>query len=67
MVRDWLGFSSVDPRSITKHFVMYANLIGGSKVCRSFMYLIWFTSVWVIWNEINDKIFNHKEKLCLGC
>jgi len=31
-VRDWLGFSLVDPRSISDHFVHYAHLTGGSRV-----------------------------------
>ena len=62
LVRDLLGFLSVDPRSITEHFVQYAHLTGGSKMRHSFMHLISFNFVWVIWNERNDRIFIHKEK-----
>lgn len=27
------------------------------------MHLIWFACVWVIWQDINDRIFNIKEKI----
>lgn len=58
------GISSVDPHSILDHFdLLYANMAGGSKARRSFMDLIWFTCVWVIWQERNNKVFNFMEKI----
>lgn len=69
LVRDLLGFSLVYPRSISDHFVHYAHLFvhyarltGGSRVRRSFMHLIWFAYVWVIWQERNDTIFKNTKK-----
>jgi len=41
--------------------VNYVNLSRRSKVRRSFMHIIWFACVWVIWYERNDQIFNNKE------
>jgi len=62
LVRDWLGFFSVDPSFILDHFVHYANWTDGYEVWRSIMHWIWFVCIWVIWQERNDWIFNNKEK-----
>ena len=59
----WLLFSLVDHRSISDHLNHYAILRGSSKARHSFLHLIWFTCVWVIWQEQNDKVLNYKENL----
>ncbi|AES67177.1 hypothetical protein MTR_2g087750 [Medicago truncatula] len=33
----------------------------GLKARRSFLQLIWLLTTWVIWNERNHRIFQHKE------
>lgn len=58
----WLGISSVDPNVLQDHFIQYAYLTCGFKVWFTFMHLIRFTCVWVIWNERNDLIFNNNDK-----
>jgi len=61
MLRDWVWFSFVGPVWITYHIIQFAYLTCGSKVQCSFMRLFWFICVWVILNEMDDIVFNHKE------
>ncbi|MCI04016.1 70 kDa peptidyl-prolyl isomerase, partial [Trifolium medium] len=45
LVRSWIGFSSVDPFSLRDHFVQFTYSAAGLRACRSFLQLIWLTSV----------------------
>jgi hypothetical protein len=46
-----MGGSAVGPNSTVDHFHHYAYLPGGSKKRQSFMHLLWFATVWVIWQR----------------
>ncbi|GAU31515.1 hypothetical protein TSUD_332900 [Trifolium subterraneum] len=61
-VRSWIGFSSVDPHSLTDHFLQFTFSSGGLSVRRSFLQLIWLVCVWVIWNERNQRLFRNSEQ-----
>ncbi|XP_039686055.1 uncharacterized protein [Medicago truncatula] len=58
-VRDWIGFSGVDPNIITDHLVQFTHLPGVGKAKRSFLQLIWLLCAWVLWSERNNRLFNN--------
>jgi len=43
------------------HFVQLSHLAGASRMCGSIMRIIWFSCIWVIWKEKNDKNFKNQE------
>ena len=57
----WLGISSVLPYAAADHFIQFSYVGDGSKVRKSLLHLIWFTTVWEIWKERNNSIFKGKE------
>ena len=57
----WIGLTMVNPRYVEDHFNQFTYVGGGSKVQRSIMQVLWFATVWEIWKERNNKIFNAKE------
>ncbi|XP_039687072.1 uncharacterized protein [Medicago truncatula] len=59
LVRDWIGCFGVDTDNISYHFLQFTHLIGGGAARRSFMQLIWLLCAWVVWNERNNRMFNH--------
>jgi len=59
LVRHWLGFMGVDYIVLSDHFLQFMYSIGGGKVTRSFLQLIWLLCVWVLWNERNNRLFNN--------
>jgi len=63
LVRNWLGVHSVhslDPSILADHFLQLGSSSSYAKSRSSFMFLIWFASTWVIWNEKNDMIIRGK-------
>jgi len=56
-----LGILAVVLELVADHFTQFGNLGEGSKVRQSIMQLIWFVSVWGIWKERDNMIFNSKE------
>jgi hypothetical protein len=61
LVRNWIGFSSVDPFSMLDHFVQFSHLVGSFRMRCSIMQIIWISCIWVIWKEMNDKNFRNQE------
>lgn len=61
LIRDWLGFSSVELASLAYHFLQFSVIGGFQRSIRPFMHLIWLPCVWTIWKEMNNRIFNNKE------
>ncbi|GAU39449.1 hypothetical protein TSUD_290150 [Trifolium subterraneum] len=61
MVRAWLDITSVDPIILTDHFLQFTWSSGGLRARRSFLQLISVLCVWVIWNEINQRLFQNSE------
>jgi len=39
----------------------FGTSTGFAKAQCAFMYLIWFATSWVIWKEMNDRLFRKKE------
>ena len=61
LVRSWIDFDGVDHDDIAANFIQLTNSTGGLKSRRSFLQLIWLLTVWVLWNERNARLFQHKE------
>jgi len=62
LIRSWLCVYSADPDNIVDHFYQFGTLSGYGKSRCALMHLIWFATVWVLWKEMNDMIFNGKER-----
>jgi hypothetical protein len=57
----WIGLSMALPFVASDHFNQFNFGGGGPRVRHSFMCVIWFATVWEIWKERNNRIFNGKE------
>jgi len=57
----WLRVSFVLPGDASSHYYQF-NFIGGvAKSRRSILQVIWFATVWEIWKERNNRVFNEKQ------
>ena len=61
LIYKWLGIVTVIPYNVSYHFNQFSYSGDMSKVRRSVIQVIWFASVWEIWKERNNRIFNDKE------
>jgi hypothetical protein len=59
----WLGIYSVMPYDISGHFNQFSFIGGAAKSKRSILQVIWFATVWEIWKERNNRVFNDKKML----
>jgi len=57
----WIGISMVTPCYVVDHFNQFTYAGGGAKTQRSIMQVLWFATVWEIWKERNNRVFNAKE------
>jgi len=58
----WLGLSAVWPYDVANHYYQFGFICGVAKSRRSILQVIWFATVWKIWKERNNRIFN--DKIC---
>jgi len=47
----WLGISPATPYSVTDNFSQFIFAGGGAKARQSIMQVLWFATVWEIWQE----------------
>jgi len=59
-IYQWLGISFTAPASASDHLYHFGHLAGLPRLSHSFMTVIWMATVWVIWKERNNRIFNQK-------
>jgi len=59
-IYQWLGILFTAPASASDHLYHFGYLAGLSRLSHSFMTVIWMATVWVIWKERNNRIFNQK-------
>jgi hypothetical protein len=57
-IYQWLGISFIAPESASDHLYHFGHLAGLPRLSHSFMTVIWMATVWVIWKEKNNRIFN---------
>jgi hypothetical protein len=65
LVRSWIGFSVVDSHNLSDHFLRFTYSSRGRNGHQSFLQLIWFLCVWVVWNERNQRLFRNSEQSLL--
>jgi len=59
LVWHWLWISSVSSGELFQHFTQFTNMSGLPRRTHMFFRIIWFTAVWVIWKERNDRVFKN--------
>jgi hypothetical protein len=59
-IYNWLGLFSVKPAHIHNHIIQFPSLGGFSKHTCSTFYLIWLSTVWIVWRDRNARVFQHK-------
>lgn len=56
-ILQWLGFSMLSAAHVVDHLHEFES-IGGFHKSRNLVFnLIWLSCAWVIWNEINARVF----------
>jgi len=60
-VRCWIGLSIAVPLNVSDHFSQFYFGGGRSQVQHTILNVVWFATVWEIWKERNNRIFNDKE------
>jgi len=55
----WLHISSVSPGNIRQHFIQFTSMAGLPRFTHAFMKVILCASVWVIWKERNNCVFQN--------
>jgi hypothetical protein len=53
----WLGISSAPPGELRAHFIEFTNMAAMPRVSHLYFRIIWFATIWVIWKERNNRIF----------
>lgn len=57
----WLGIATVSPFDAANHFTQFSFVCGVARTWVSMLQVIWFASVWEIWKERNNRLFNGKD------
>jgi len=58
-VRSWLGIYSVPSGELRHHFTQFTKMAGMPISSYLFLTVIWFATVWVIWKEQNNRVFQN--------
>jgi hypothetical protein len=58
-VRLWLGIYAVYPGDIRLHYEQFTKMAGMPRCSHMFLTIIWFATVWVIWKERNNRVFQN--------
>jgi len=56
----WISVSYVLPCDVTSLFNQFSSIGGAAKSRRFILQVIWFATVWEIWKERNNRVFNDK-------
>jgi hypothetical protein len=55
----WMGCIAVLPLDAQSHYYQFSYIAGVALSRRSIIQVIWFATVWEIWKERNNRIFNN--------
>ena len=58
-VYHWLCISLVSPGNIRQHCIQFTSMAGLPRFTHTFLKIIWFTSVWMLWKERNNRVFQN--------
>ena len=56
----WLGIVTVCPPDLSNHLQQFDHIVGISKSHRVWLVMIWCVCIWIIWKDINNRIFTDK-------
>jgi len=59
LVCNWLGISYVHAGELRHHFIHFTKMAGTPLFTQLFFRIIWFATVWVIWKEMNNRVFKN--------
>jgi len=59
-ISGWLGFSTAHHGNLVDHLYQFGGVGGFPKDFRMTFNIIWFSVLYIIWEERNERIFNHK-------
>jgi len=60
LIYRWIGVFTVSPFQVANHFHHFSFLAGVSMARRSILHVVWFATMWEIWKERNNRLFNGK-------
>jgi len=60
-IYSWIGVSVTNPSSVPDHFNQFSCSGGIGNKRRSLLQVIWYATVWEIWKERNNRLFNGSE------
>jgi len=55
----WLQISLVIPADIRQFFIQFIHMPGLPRFTHSFLKVIWFAYVWVLWKKRNNRVFQN--------
>ena len=58
-VRLWLGIYAVSPGDVRHHYQQFTKIAGMPRCSHTFLTIIWFATVWVLWKERNNRVFQN--------
>ena len=61
----WFGIVAVLPNDAKGHLYQFSFVGGTQKSKQSLLQVIWMATVWEIWKERNNRIFNAQESYLL--
>ena len=57
--QELVGISSALDGVFGNHFIQYSNMAGMPRCSHSFLQVVWFACVWVLWKERNNHVFQN--------
>jgi hypothetical protein len=59
LICNWLGIYFVHPGELRQHCFQFTKMAGMPFCTQLYFRVIWFATVWVIWKERNNRVFQN--------